>query len=172
MSYIPKYILKRLIPANAFFTVDKNGDGKADAIGFYIVNVISPLALPADIPKDPKELAKLAGVDDLSSLITVTLDGVDLKFDFNKLELRYEGKGVRMANLADAAGITIPVGGKVVVIYDYPESEYPPGMNIVGEHELVVKYNIAGQSGEIGAKREVTSDRVKLKYPPDVNTFK
>ncbi len=172
MSYIPKYILKRMVPANSFFTVDKNGDGKAESIGFYIVNVISPLSLPADIPKDPKELAKLAGVSDLNSLISVSLDGVDLKFDFNKLELRYEDKSVRIGNLADAAGITIPVGAKVVVIYDYPEKEYPPGMKIVGEHELTIKYNVAGQSGDLSAKREVTSDRVCVKYPPDVNSFK
>jgi len=41
------------------------------------------------------------------------------------LELRYEDKGVKIGNLADAAGITIPVGGKVVFIYDYPEDDYP-----------------------------------------------
>jgi hypothetical protein len=160
-----------MVPANAFFTVDKNGDGKAESIGFYIVNVLSPISLPADIPKDPKELAKLAGVSDLNSLITVMLDGVDLKFDFKKLELRYEGKSVKFGNLADAAGMTIPVGAKVVVIYDFPEKEYPPGIKMVGEHELTVKYNVAGQSGDLSVKREVTNDRARLKYPPDVNTF-
>nr|MDO8108683.1 hypothetical protein [Candidatus Sigynarchaeota archaeon] len=172
MSYIPKYILKRMIPANAFFTVDKNGDGKAESIGFYIVNVISPISIPADIPKDPKELAKLAGVSDLNSLITVTLDGIDLKFDFKKLELLYEGKSVKMGNLADAAGVTLPVGGIVVVLYDYPEKDYPPGTKMIGEHELVVKYNVAGQSGDISAKREVTKERTLLKYPPDISKFK
>ncbi len=109
MSYIPKYILKRMVPKNSFFTVDKNGDGKGDAIGFYIINVLSPLTIPSEIPSDPKELAKLAGVDDLNKLITVTLNGVDIGFDFKKLELRHEDKSARLDNLAAAAGITIPV---------------------------------------------------------------
>ncbi|MEX2682434.1 MAG: hypothetical protein Q6373_012605 [Candidatus Sigynarchaeota archaeon] len=43
---------------------------------------------------------------------------------------------------------------------------------MIDEHELVVEYNVAGQSGESSMKREVTSDQVCLKYPPDVNTFK
>nr|MDO8116842.1 hypothetical protein [Candidatus Sigynarchaeota archaeon] len=172
MSYIPKYILKRMVPKNSFFTVDKNGDGKGDAIGFYIVNVLSPLAIPSDIPSDPKELAKLAGVDDLNKLITVTLNGVDIGFDFKKLELRYENKSARLDNLAAAAGITIPVGGKVVIIYDLAEKDYPAGMKAIGEHEVIIKYNAGGQSGELSAKREITADRVCLKYPPDVNSFK
>ena len=171
MSFIPKYILKRMLPANSFFTIDKDGDGKAEAIGFYIVNVISPLSLPAEIPSTPEELVKLAGASDLNSLISVTLDGVDLGFDFNKLELRYEDKSVKIGNLADAAGITIPVGGKVVFIYDYPENDYPAGITMIGEHELTLKYNLAGQSGDISVKREVTEDRARLSYPPDVNTF-
>ncbi|MHA1372579.1 MAG: hypothetical protein ACTSRA_23020, partial [Promethearchaeota archaeon] len=108
MSYIPKYILKRMVPKNSFFTVDKTGDGKVDAIGFYIVNVISPLSIPADVPSTPGELAKLTGVDDLNSLISVILDGVDLGFDFEKLELTYQDKSVKLANLSDAAGLTIP----------------------------------------------------------------
>ena len=157
-----------MVPKDAFFTVDKTGDGKADCLGFYIVNVISPLAIPADVPSDPAELAKLAGVDDLNSLITVTLDDVDLGFDFNKLELRYEDKSVRFTNLADAAGVTVPVGGKIVVIYDYPESEYPEGMEIVGEHELKIKYSVAGNEGEITAKRELTADKACLPYPPSI----
>lgn len=113
------------------------------------MNVLSPLSLPADIPKDPKELAKLVGVADLDSIISVTLDGVDLKFDFNKLELRFEDKSVKLSNIADAAGLTIPVGRKIVLIYDYPEKDYPPNIKMIGEHELVVNYNVAGQSGEL-----------------------
>nr|MDO8115935.1 hypothetical protein [Candidatus Sigynarchaeota archaeon] len=162
MSYIPKYILKRMVPADSFFNVDKNGDGKADAFGFYIINVISPLAIPAEIPSDPKELAKLAGVDDLSSLLSVSVDGKELPFDINKVELRYEDKGVKLSNLAAAAGITIPVGGKVVAIYDYP------GGLPVGEHEITIKYGVGGSGGEISVKRELMADRACLKYPPVV----
>nr|MDO8113444.1 hypothetical protein [Candidatus Sigynarchaeota archaeon] len=160
MSYIPKYILKRMIPEDSFFNVCKKVAGKPDAFGFYIVNVISPLTVPSEIPSDPKELAKLAGVDDLSKLITVTLDGKALAVDLNKVELRYENKSVTLKNLKDAAGVTIPVGGKLALIYDYP------GGLKEGEHELVVKVGIGGNVQEISAKRVLKKERVALKYPP------
>lgn len=162
MSYIPKYIIKRMVPEDSFFNTCKNTPGEPDAFGFYIVNVLSPLSIPADIPSDPQELAKLAGVDDISQLISVNLDGQDLDFDINKLELRYEDKSVMLTNLADAAGITIPVGGKLIIIY-----EYPGGLS-VGEHELTVKINIGGSPQEITAKRELKEERAALEYPPSV----
>ncbi|MHA1794308.1 MAG: hypothetical protein ACTSVI_16845 [Promethearchaeota archaeon] len=161
MSYIPKYILKRMVPKDSFFNVDKSGDGKADAFGFYIVNVISPLAVPADVPTDPAELAKLAGVDDLNSLLTVIVDGEDIGFDFKNLELRYEDKSVTLDNLADAAGVTVPVGGKLVVIYSGKTLE-------PGEHEITIKYGVAGSEGEISVKRTLSDDRSCLSYPPSV----
>ncbi|MHA1700096.1 MAG: hypothetical protein ACTSWN_14740 [Promethearchaeota archaeon] len=165
MSYIPKYILKRMVPKNSFFNVDKTGDGKPDAFGFYIINVISPLSIPAEVPSDPDELAKLAGVDDLNSLLNVTVDGEDIGFDFKKLELRHEDKSVRLDKLADAAGVTVPVGGKIVVIYDYP------GGLPVGEHEITIKYGVAGSEGEISVKRELTEDRSCISYPPDIDSL-
>ena len=70
--------------------------------------------------------------------------------------------------MGDAAGITIPVGGKIVVIYDYPESEYPEGFEVAGEHELKIKYSVAGTEGELGAKRVLAEDRMRIKYPPEV----
>jgi len=42
---------------------------------------------------------------------------------------------------------------------------------MIGEHELTLKYNVAGHAGDISVKREVTEDRARLQYPPDVNTF-
>ncbi|HME54551.1 MAG TPA: hypothetical protein VKM55_20230 [Candidatus Lokiarchaeia archaeon] len=162
MSYIPKYILKRMIPEDSFFNTCKETPGEPDMFGFYIINVLSPLSIPAEIPSDPEELAKLAGVDDLSKLITVGVDGSDLDFDISKLELKYEDKIVTLANLADAAGVTIPVGGKLVIMYAYP------GGLSVGEHEITVKINIGGGAQEISAKRELKEDRAALPYPPEV----
>jgi hypothetical protein len=162
MSYIPKYILKRMVPADSFFNVCKETPGTPDAFGFYIINVISPLAIPADVPSDPAELAKLAGVDDLSSLLKITMDGEEIPFDIEKLELRYEDKSVRLSNLADAAGVTVPVGGKIVAIYDYP------GGLSVGKHTLKVTYNVGGSTGEIEVERELTEDRACMDYPPVV----
>ena len=38
----------------------------------------------------------------------------------------------------------------------------------VGEHELKIKYSVAGNEGEIGAKRELTEDRKCIAYPPEI----
>lgn len=160
-----------MVPKNSFFTVDKTGDGKSDAIGLYIVNVISPFSIPPEIPPTPEELAKLAGVEDLNSIISLTIDGVDVGFDFKNLELRYEDKGITLETLGEAAGVTLPVGGKLTIIYDFPESQYPDGMTALGEHEVVIKYNVGGQEGELSAKREIPEERVAISYPPDINSF-
>ncbi|MHA1996834.1 MAG: hypothetical protein ACTSU9_01880, partial [Promethearchaeota archaeon] len=141
-----------MVPKDAFMNVDKSGDGKADSFGFYIVNVISPIAIPADIPSDPAELAKLAGVDDINSLLTVTVDGESIDFDINNLELRYEDKAVTISTLGEAAGVTVPVGGKLVVIYS--------GKTLTeGEHEVSIKYGVAGSEGEITVKRELLPEK-------------
>ena len=161
MSYIPKYILKRMVPKDSFMNIDTTGDGKADAFGFYIVNVISPLAIPAEVPSDPAELAKLAGVDDINSLLTVTVDGEDIGFEFKNLELRYEDKSVTIDTLADAAGVTVPVGGKLIAIYK--------GRTLSpGEHEVSIKYGVAGSEGEIAVKRELKEEKACVAYPPTV----
>jgi hypothetical protein len=156
MSYIPKYILKRMIPEDAFFNTSKVKGGKPTHMGFYIVNVISPLSIPAEIPSDPKELAKLAGVDDISKLINLSLDGKELAFDINKLVLKYEDKLVTIKTLKDAAGVTIPVGGKLFIMYEMA------GGLAAGEHEIIVKVGLGGNVQEISAKRTLKEDRVNL----------
>lgn len=161
MSYIPKYILKRMIPEDSFFNTCKTGS-QPTHFGFYIVNVISPLSIPAEIPSDPKELAKLAGVDDLSKLINLSVDGKEMAFDINKLVLRYEDKEVTLKNLKDAAGVTIPVGGKLAIMYEMA------GGLPAGEHEIVVKAGIGGNVQEIAAKRTLKPERANLPYPPKI----
>ncbi len=156
MSYIPKYILKRMIPEDSFFNTTKGKAAKPTHFGFYIVNVISPLSIPAEIPSDPKELAKLAGVDDLSKLINLSVDGKEMKFDIEKLSLKYEDKIVTLKNLKDAAGVTLPVGGKLFIMYEYP------GGLTEGEHEIIVKAGIGGNVQEIAAKRVLKADRMNL----------
>ncbi|NMC07982.1 MAG: hypothetical protein GYA24_22440, partial [Candidatus Lokiarchaeota archaeon] len=135
---------------------------KPTHFGFYIVKVISPLSIPAEIPSDPKELAKLAGVDDLSKLINLSVDGKEMAFDINKLVLRYEDKEVTLKNLKDAAGVTIPVGGKLAIMYEMA------GGLPAGEHEIVVKAGIGGNVQEIAAKRTLKPERANLPYPPKI----
>jgi len=174
MSYIPRYILKRMIPPNSFFTVDKDGDGMADSIGFYIVNILNPITILDGLPTDLTELAKFIGISDFNTFMTVTIDGIDIGFDIEKVELIIEDKSTKIANLADLAGITIPLGGKIIIIYDYPEKDYPAGFEIIGEHELEIKYNMEGSIlgiPPIIVKREITSDRVRLEYRQETSTF-
>jgi hypothetical protein len=156
MSYIPKYILKRMIPEDSFFNATKGKAAKPTHMGLYIVNVISPLSIPAEIPSDPKELAKLAGVDDISKLINLSIDGKDLAFDINKLVLKYEDKLVTIKNLKDAAGVTLPVGGKLSIMYEMP------GGLAAGEHEIIIKAGIGGNVQEISAKRTLKAERMNL----------
>ena len=151
-----------MIPEDSFFNTTKGKAAKPTHFGFYIVNVISPLSIPAEIPSDPKELAKLAGVDDLSKLINLSVDGKELAFDIKKLTLRYEDKEVTLLNLKDAAGVTIPVGGKLIIMYEMP------GGLPAGEHEIVVKAGIGGNVQEIAAKRTLKPERANLPYPPKV----
>jgi len=162
MSIIPKYILKRMVPENALFNTCKETPGVPDAFGFYFINVLAPLTIPSDLPNTPEELARMAEVDDLSNLFNLTVDGQDIGFDINKLEMRVEDTSVTLANVTAAAGLMIPVGGKVIIMHDYP------GGLSVGEHEITVKINIGGSLQEISIKRELNEDRAALPYPPEM----
>ncbi|MHA1732833.1 MAG: hypothetical protein ACTSU5_12880 [Promethearchaeota archaeon] len=96
MSYIPKYILKRMVPMDAVKATDN---------GFVIevTNVISPLSVD-EIP------------DDLSNLISFKVDGKELPVE--KFKLKHEDTVVDIMNPQSALGVTVPVGGKIEIIYE------------------------------------------------------
>ncbi len=89
MSYIPKYILKRMIPADA---VSNTEDGWKVAI----TNVISPLSVD-EVP------------DNVGDLFKITVD--DKEIDKKYLALAYENTVVTFENPKAAIGVTVPVGG-------------------------------------------------------------
>ncbi|MHA1733766.1 MAG: hypothetical protein ACTSU5_17605 [Promethearchaeota archaeon] len=100
MSYIPKYILKRMVPMDAV---------KAEEGGVVItfINVISPLTID-DIPEDINPL----------DYLEVKVDGEDIpKEDLAKLKIEApdEGISLTMDNFKDALGKTLPVGGKLFI---------------------------------------------------------
>ncbi len=109
MSYIPKYILKRMVPMDAVKATDN---------GFVIevTNVISPLSVD-EIP------------DDLSNLISFKVDGKDLPVE--DFKLKHEDLIVDIKNPQGALGATIPVGGKIEIIYEGGKIE-------AGTHEFEV----------------------------------
>jgi hypothetical protein len=96
MSYIPKYILKRMIPEDAVQNTD---------YGWHvsITNVISPLAVD-EIP------------DNVMDLFKISVDGEEI--DKTKASLAYEDKVVTFEDPTAALGITIPVGGVIELRYN------------------------------------------------------
>ncbi|MBD3352279.1 MAG: hypothetical protein GF364_12400 [Candidatus Lokiarchaeota archaeon] len=95
MSYIPKYILKRMLPKDCVKSVEGGG------IEIQMVNVISPITID-EVP------------DNLLDYVEVKLDGKDLPDEtLNKIEISFEGEVYQLDNAKDALGKTIPVGGKL-----------------------------------------------------------
>ncbi len=135
MSYIPKYILKRMVPDNAVKVVANN-------IEITIVNVISPLTIE-DIPEG-----------DLSQYVDIALDGKwyegAAKQDFvNKIELRYEDKAVTLKNVRQFSGLTLPVGGQIKLV-----APNTGGWKAGETHSVTVKINLDNPV-EITAERKV-----------------
>lgn len=95
MSYIPKYILKRMIPKDAVKNTDYGWSAS-------ITNVISPLSVD-EVP------------DNIVDLFSISVDGEEL--DVNNMALAHEDKEVTMENPSDALGVTVPVGGIIEIRY-------------------------------------------------------
>ncbi|MHA1371518.1 MAG: hypothetical protein ACTSWN_09440 [Promethearchaeota archaeon] len=95
MSYIPKYILKRMIAKDAIKNTEYGWKVE-------IKNVISPLSVD-EIP------------DNVENLFKVYVDGKEL--DKSKISLAFENIEVTMENPKDALGVTVPVGGILELRY-------------------------------------------------------
>lgn len=115
MSYIPKYILKRMVPQDAVKATDEGFE-------IHVTNVISPLSVD-EIPADL----------DLSSVLSFKVDGEELPVD--KFELQHEDTVVSIQDPSSALGVTIPVGGVIII-------RYKGGKMEAGEHEWEVNINI------------------------------
>src|SRR5271157_1312184 len=134
MAYIPKYILKRLIPEDALKIVD-------DKIEITFINVISPIQI-TDIPEG-----------DLSQYVDIAIDGKYFegseKSDFiSQIELHYEDKVVTLENVRDFDGLTLPVGGQIHVLCPNP------GFSVGETHAITVKI-LLDNPIEITAERTV-----------------
>lgn len=101
MSYIPKYIIKRLITENG---VQLEGD----MLKFTLVNVISPITID-EIPEDFLNFIEIK-IDD-----KVVLNGTDQKANGDKMHLKFVDKEFTVQTFKQALGLIIPVGGTGVV---------------------------------------------------------
>jgi hypothetical protein len=98
MSYIPKYILKRMLPKEC---VKLEGD----TVHVEMVNVISPLSID-EIP------------DNYLSYLSVKIDDKEMPEDKKSgIKIGFEDKIFTTSNIKDAVGVTLAVGGKLNVFF-------------------------------------------------------
>ncbi len=96
MSYIPKYIMKRMFPEDAFKAVE-------GGLEVTLVNVISPLSVD-EVP------------DDVENYIEATVNGVKISdADKMKIKIITSQKTFSLTNAKEFAGVVIPVGDKLKV---------------------------------------------------------
>jgi hypothetical protein len=101
MSYIPKYILKRMIPKDAVKLIGDN-------LEITMVNVISPISID-EVP------------DDLLNYLELKVDNEVVMGAGNEgvgsgLQIKAEGKVFTLKNVKEAVGLTLPVGGTLTVV--------------------------------------------------------
>jgi hypothetical protein len=129
MSYIPKYIMKRMFPDNAFKAV-------TGGLEITMVNVISPLSVDT-VP------------DDVENYLEATVDGKAVaKEEKKKIKITTGGKSFTLANAKEFAGVVIPVGEKITV--------FVPGKFVKGaepEISITIKTEHPFELG--GIKRKV-----------------
>jgi hypothetical protein len=96
MSYIPKYILKRMIPADAVKAV-------AGGAELSIVNVISPISVD-EVPEN------------VLDYLEIKLDGKALaKAEMAKIKLTIGTKTYNMQNAKEFQGQTVAVGAAIKI---------------------------------------------------------
>lgn len=96
MSYIPKYIMKRMFPEDAFKAV-------AGGLEVTMVNVISPLSVD-EVP------------DDVENYLEATVNGVKISdADKKKIKIITSQKTFMLSNAKEFAGVVLPVGEKLKV---------------------------------------------------------
>jgi hypothetical protein len=167
MSYIPKYIIKRMFPKDKALKIVKK-DGK-QYIMVQMVNVISPISVPDNLKGsignfDLNQAAGWLKIAVNGKAIPVSVDGVK-----NFVQLWTQGKGFTLEDiLADkAAGLTIPVGGKLAVLIDtkFPGLDYESLFKGPGEYEVEVEW-----TGEGPMKIAVKADLTEIDVPFDASS--
>ena len=101
MSYIPKYILKRLIPDNA---VKLDGQD----LKIQMVNVIQPIP----IEEVPEDLLKFIEVK-IDNEVVIDAQKKDAA---EQMKIQWQDKVFTLKNVKEAQGLTLPVGGTLTII--------------------------------------------------------
>jgi hypothetical protein len=142
MSYIPKYIIKRMFPKDKCIKIVTK-DGKKFLM-LSMVNVISPISVPDKID--------LGGFNPATvpELVKISVKGTNLPFTFDQVkkfaEIWNAGKGYNYDDILvnnKAAGLTIPVGGKLSLLLSF--EGFPALAKVLtgpGDYEVVIEAKI------------------------------
>lgn len=147
-SFVPKYIVKRILPMDALSNVDVSGDGTADHVQFVAYNVMLPISV--------SEMS--AWGLDLEKAGTLYIDGEEL--DPAKVLAYYDGQKYSLATFYENVDLVIPIGGRAKILYPWP------GGLSLGEHTLRCAYEWDQFVGDITVTREITENRACVPFSP------
>jgi hypothetical protein len=123
MSYVPKYILKRMLPPDCIKSV-------SGGIEITFLNVLSPISIE-QIP------------DNALDYLEFKIDGKEVKGDVkSKIKITMDKEVATISNMKNYIGRTIPVGGKLGINIPQPlekGKEYDFEIIIKTEHPFNVK---------------------------------
>jgi hypothetical protein len=124
MSYMPKYILKRVFPADCIKLKD-NG------VEFTFNNVLAPMQIEK-IPEGEAYLARYS----------IKVDGVNIPIEImKKAKVTVNGKTYASTNIKALEGQVIPAGGKIVIFA--PVTEFAGKKLKKGEeHEFFISIKV------------------------------
>lgn len=140
-SYVPKYILKRIVPKDALKNIDLSGDGKIDGIILKYVNVLAPMEFEENL--DLNDLKKQ--LDDAQAKIG------DLDIDFKNVTIIFGEERVTYDEMEKIRGRTVPVGAAIYLYYPneggLPDGSYKIYLRTVYQgnvSETELERNLAG----------------------------
>ncbi len=139
MSYIPKYIIKRIFPPDC---IKLKGDG----VELTFNNVLSPMQVEK-IPEGEAYLARYS----------IKVDGNEVPMEvMKKAKVTVNGKVYASTNIKEMEGQVIPAGGKIVIFA--PVTEFAGKKLKKGEeHEfhVVIKSSEDDRKEEFGPLKRV-----------------
>ncbi|MBD3352737.1 MAG: hypothetical protein GF364_14715 [Candidatus Lokiarchaeota archaeon] len=140
MSYVPKYILKRVVPKDGLFNIDVSGDGNIDGFAIKYVNVLTPIELPENMQAD----------DLKDQFVGAWID--EEKYTLEQLNLHYNGKTYSLNDIDSLMGTTIPVGGIVYIL-----ANKSGGLH-AGKHIIKLATQYQGTENKYELKRDLYKD--------------
>lgn len=166
MSYIPKYIIKRMFKRDECLALVKK-DG-IEWIQLTMLNVISPITVP-------EGKIDLGGVNlpaDIDKMIKINVNGVDCPVNadmlVNDVELWESGNKHTWKSIFEgnsASGKTIPVGGKLSLLVK--KKAFPPAVQDMMKANAVVKVKVdANMGGSMSIEAEAELKQFQIDFDP------